>query len=257
MKSIRTIAAYLLVLALAGVSSLKSAEPGRVQTKAIVRSVTGDVSFTKPDGTTGKLKVNMQLEPGVTITTGPDSTVYLSVNGLSSAVRIQPDTTMAISEMSRIGSARQGDTDTMLDLRTGAIMGSVQKVGGNSHYEVKTPHGVAGIRGTDFQITVSLLPNGTYQVTFTSVTGQVIVSAIVNGASEVRTLRTGQSWTPGDGDVRPTPQYLLNQYQTLIAAMITFINQTGVPTITVTVHNPYQSNGGTPPGQPPSSPSTP
>jgi hypothetical protein len=251
MKRIQTFAAYLLVLALAGVSSLKSAEPGHVMGKAIVRSVSGTATFTIPAGVPEKLRVNMELAPGTTITTGPDSYIYLNVNGLASAVRVAADTTMVIPTMERIGSARDSDTETMLDLKNGEIAGNVKKVTGNSTYEIKTPHGVAGVRGTDFNVVAGLQPTGEYKVTFTSVTGQLIVSAIVNSETIVKTLNTGESWTPGYGDVVPSPLELLNQYRTEIDAMITYFQ--GAPPPPPPTIPKYPT--GSPPSGTPSSPS--
>jgi hypothetical protein len=250
MKRIQTITAYLVVLVLAGVSSLKSAEPGHVPGKATVRSVSGACTYTDTSGMAHKLRVNMELDAGATISTGPDSFVYLNINGLTSSVRVGSETSMSIPTMERIGAARDSDTVTMLDLRTGGIEGNVKKVAANSQYEIKTPHGVAGIRGTDFNITVTLLPSGEYQVTFTSVTGQIIVSAIVNGASVVRTLNDHESWTPGYGDVVPTPVKLLDTYLREIDDMINYLQQTGLPTVTV----PEKYPTGNPPGGGSSSP---
>ncbi len=210
MKRLQTLAACLVVLMLVGVVSLKSEQPGKIQGKAIVRSVNGTATYTVA-GSSNPLKVNMELDPGTLITTGPNSYVFLSVNGVSSALRVQENTTVAIPTMSRIGSDREGDTETMLDLRVGSLLGQVKKVSANSTYEIKTPHGVAGIRGTDWGIVVVQLPDGRYMSTFTSVAGQVIVSAPVDGSIQTETLTDGQSWTPGDGPVRPTPlQYLNN-----------------------------------------------
>ncbi len=160
MKRIQTIAAYLVVLALAGVSSLKSAEPGHVVGKAIVRSISGAVTYTTAAGVSGKLRVNMELESGATVITGPDSYAYLNINGLTSTVRVAPDTTLAIPTMDRVGSARDSDTETMLDIKTGEVEGNVPKVTANSTYEIKTPHGVAGIRGTSWDVIVVLLQSG-------------------------------------------------------------------------------------------------
>jgi len=250
MKRIQTIAAYFIVLVLAGVSSLKSAEPGRVVGKAIIRSVSGTATFTSANGEKGKLKVNMELEAGATISTGPDAFVYLNVNGLLSTVRVASDTTIAISEMSRVGSAADGDTDTSLDLRAGEILGQVKKVSANSRYEIKTPHGVAGIRGTDFNIKVLLLPNGEYLVTFTSVDGQLLVSAIVSGSTVVKVLYTHESWTPGNGDVRPTPLDLLTLYMDEILTLEQLALPNGPPVISPKY--PYPT--GSPPSGIPSSP---
>jgi hypothetical protein len=219
MKRFQTVAAYLVALALTGAFTLKSEQPGKIRGRAIVRTVMGTASYTAGGGPL-PLKPNMELDPGTTISTGPDSVVYLNVNGLSSSVRIQADTTMSIPQMERIGSAREGDTETTLDIKLGSILGQVKKVSGNSTYEIKTPHGVAGIRGTDFEVQVQQLPDGKYLVTFTSVQGTVIVSAVVAGEIQTKTLKTGDSWTPGEGDVRPTAQQLLDYYSSLINQLI-------------------------------------
>jgi hypothetical protein len=179
--------------------------------------------------------------------------VFLSINGLSSAVRVQESTTMAIPQMERIGSAREGDTQTTLDLKGGSILGQVKKVSANSSYEIKTPRGVAGIRGTDFEVSVESLPDGKYRVTFTSVKGQVIASAVVDGAIQTKTLHDGESWTPGEGDVHATPQNLLNQFAGLIDVLINVVNAlpTGT-TVTVPIipHIPPGQNPNSNPGNP-------
>jgi hypothetical protein len=212
------------------------------------------------------LKVNMVLGPGATIHTEPDSFVYLNVNGLSSAVRMAGNTTLTVEDMDRIGPGREGDTKTMLNLKTGSILGQVKKVSGASTYEIKTPHGVAGIRGTDFGIVVYEDANGNPVVTFTSVSGQVIVSAVVNGQIETVTLTTGQSWTPGDSaGVQLAPQSILTTDADLINQMIGFINNQIVippggppPNLTPvvgTILPPFTTGG--PPSGLPSSPASP
>src|SRR5271157_170180 len=177
MKKILTLVACVAALALIGAATLRSAEMGRKEGKAVVRAVHGNVEY-ESNGSWLKLKPNMDLVPGVKIRTGPDSYTDLFVNG-SSTVRITEDTSMVIPEMFRVGPVRGADTETTLDLQTGTILGNVKKLSANSHYEIKTPHGIAGIRGTDFQVTCVSQPNGGFVVTFTSVTGEVVVSAII------------------------------------------------------------------------------
>ncbi len=205
----------MLVFALAGVVSIKSAEPGKVEGKAIVRTISGTATYST-GGSSMPLKVNMELARGTTIKTGPDSFVLMNVNGVSSVVRVDADTTMGIDKMLRIGPGREGDTETMLNLSVGSILGQVKKVSANSNYEIKTPHGVAGIRGTDFQITVLQLPNGQYQVTYTSVQGLVYVAVNIGGTMQTRVLHDGESWTPGSGEIFPTPVNLLNLWRNII-----------------------------------------
>jgi hypothetical protein len=253
MKSIRAVSVYLVALALSGAVSLKSAEPGQVDTKATVRSITGNCTYTTPGAGALPLKVNMELSAGATITTGPDSKVYLSVNGVSSAVCVLAETTMAIKDMTRVGAAREGDTDTMLDLKLGEIVGNVKKLGANSHYEIQTPHGVAGIRGTDVGVKVVLLPDGAYQVTFTSVQGQLIVSVVINNATVVKVLRTGESWTPGYGDVHPCPIDVINYYRDILLGCPPLPPPGPFTPPPFHILPPYDGNTG-PPGQNPSPP---
>jgi len=221
MRKIQTIVACAAALALLGVSNLKSAENDNLQGKAIVRAVHGNVQYQSGGGWM-PVKVNMELDAGATIRTGPESSCDMSVNGLSSAIRVDADTTMGIPTMNRSGAGHDADMDTMLELQGGSILGNVKKISANSHYEIKTPHGIAGIRGTDVGIVSVMQSDGTYVVTFTSITGQVIVSATETpgGPVIVKVLRDGESWTPGQGDVHPTPTYLLNQLMSEITALI-------------------------------------
>jgi hypothetical protein len=253
MKRIQTIAAYFLVLALAGVSSLKSAEPGRMQGKAVVRTVHGHATYSF-GGVNKDLEPGMRLEAGVTIITGPDSYAYLSVNGSMSAVRVSADTTLVLEKMDRIGSGREGDTETMLNLEAGSILGQVKKVSANSRYEITTPHGVAGIRGTDWSVVVTQLGNGQYEVTFESVQGTLVASAVVNGALQTKTLNGGETWTVG-GDVIPVQiqllQWQLDQINLLIAQVGSGTPPPGGTPISPPIIQPF--NGDEPPGQSPSS----
>ncbi|MGA2176625.1 MAG: FecR family protein [Verrucomicrobiota bacterium] len=249
MKKILPLVACAVALALIGAATLRSAEMGRKEGKAVVRAVHGNVEY-ESNGSWLKMKVNMDLAPGVRIRTGPDSYTDLFVNN-SSTVRITQDTSMIIPEMFRVGPVRGADTETTLDLQTGTILGNVKKLSANSHYEIKTPHGIAGIRGTDFQVTCVSQPNGGYVVTFTSVTGEVVVSAIVGPPGTpptVKVLRTGESWTPGQGDVVPTPQ-------AVIAAAIDIIKNLpgGIPP-SVNIPTPPPKP---PPYTPPVTPSSP
>ena len=243
MKRLVTIAAYLMVVVLVGVSSLRSAEPGKISGKAVVRTIKGHATYSKQGGPAIELKVNTELDPGDSVTTAPDSFVYLSVNGLSSAVRVAADTTLLIKTMARTGSWREGTTDTSLDLKVGSIQGQVRKVSADSNYEISTPHGVAGIRGTDFAVDVINNGNGTYTVTFTSLTGTVVASAVVNGQLQTKTLSGGESWTVG-GDVVPVEIKLLNYELQLINELIAGVYGVTGPIPIGPIHIRPQPGGG-------------
>jgi hypothetical protein len=99
------------------------------------------------------------------------------------------------------GTGWDADTETMLTVKYGTILYSVRKLSANSRYEIHTPNGVAAVRGTDFQVTVTALATGKVLVSYTCVTGQLLVSADVDGQGVTKVLATGQQWVPGEGDV--------------------------------------------------------
>jgi hypothetical protein len=69
-------------------------------------------------------------------------------------VRIWENSRMAIDKLTRTDTGADVVTDTELDLQAGHIFGSVKKMSAASKYEVKIPAGVAGIRGTVYDISV-------------------------------------------------------------------------------------------------------
>ena len=78
----------------------------------------------------------------------------------------------------------------------------MRKLAAASKYEVKTPQGVAGIRGTRYDISA----DGTVRV----IEGQVVVVYIVNGIASTATVNAGQMARPpvqggGQVDVVPIP----------------------------------------------------
>ncbi|HEX4122785.1 MAG TPA: FecR family protein [Verrucomicrobiae bacterium] len=247
MRTIQTIVACAAALALVGVTTtLQAAENDNLQGKATIKFIQGNVEVQQ-GGNWTPATVNEELDSGSVVRTGAGSRCDLSVNGLSSAVRLGPDSTLGLTDMSRTSASGDADRATMLDLQQGSIIGNVKKLSANSRYEIKTPHGVAGIRGTDFQVTAVLQPDGHYVVTFTSITGQVIVSASITpgGPIVVKVLRDGESWTPGEGDVHPTPIYILTQLENELATLLQIVYQT-LPPIGPPPHVPTFPTGGQP-----------
>ncbi len=70
---------------------------------------------------------NAKLEQGTQIRTGSDSESFLSVNGLSSALRICPDTVLTLQTMAR-ADAKMKDFKTVLVLESGTILGEVKRL---------------------------------------------------------------------------------------------------------------------------------
>jgi hypothetical protein len=215
-------------IALALSTSVDAAAMKKSKAKAI--GVRGDVQYRVADGPWMAVHEGDELDSQTTIkTTGPDSHVNLWIKQNDSSVRVMPNTTLKIETMSFVGG-RDGDSDTMLNLQSGTVVGSVTKLSRSSHYEIRTPNGVAGIRGTDYAISVEALPDGTYRVTFTCLKGEVIAAALVNGEANpiTQVLNTGESWTPG-GAMNQTVPELLNLYHDQIQQMINDIKNGTLP----------------------------
>lgn len=189
------------------------------QGSAKVRQIRGSAKYSVGGDVWVPLKIGAILRPGSTIQTAPESIVDLDLGVNGPVIRVTPNTTMSIDKLAYAGTGVDSVIETAVNVKNGTIIGNVKKLAKASKYEIKTPNGVAGIRGTDYVVTVKKLPDGTYEVTFTDITGTLVVAAIVNGIPETVVLNAGESWTPGR-DVVPTPRQLLDFYREQIAAAI-------------------------------------
>jgi len=67
-------------------------------------------------------------------------------------VRIWANSAMGIDKLTMMQTGAETVSETQLDLKQGRITGSVKKMSAASKYEVKLPNGVAGVRGTVYDI---------------------------------------------------------------------------------------------------------
>lgn len=187
-----------LAAALLGIVATEAAP---VQNRAEVRAVRGTANYSTDRGANWKkLNVGTRLGEHSVVRTAPGSTVDLFLGDNGPVVRVTEDSTLGID---RLNSENMGGgekvIETQLDLRSGRILGNVKKLAAASKYEVKTPVGVAGIRGTKYDIRA----DGTVAVT----EGTVVVVYIVGGQPTTVTVPAGfvshPPTTPG-AQVQPT-----------------------------------------------------
>lgn len=136
---------------------------------ALVARVTGNATYTDYAlGEEGRVEPKMKFKQGVTINTAADSTVVLLFSN-GSSLTIKPETTLSIEEYLQApipeGSPSLDKLDkepttskTKLRLLEGDIIGSVKKLNEEegSRYEVDSPIGTAGIRGTNYVLSVKV-----------------------------------------------------------------------------------------------------
>ena len=97
-------------------------------------------------------------------------------------------------------------TDTSLDLKAGRILGTVKKMSAASQYEVKIPNGVAGIRGTIYNISA----DGVLSV----ISGTVVLAYVGSDGNPVtQQVREGQQYDAKTGQITPIPTALLQSWQ--------------------------------------------
>lgn len=177
--------------------------PGLAQTQAgaikAVR-VTGDVTRLDPSGVARPVTEGQALIESDTIVTGPDAGVVLVfMNG--SSVKLAPNSRLAIEEFKMDPLAQDLAVATMkeepsvsrtrLNLAYGDLVGNVKKLKSTSAFDVKTPVGAAGIRGTTFRIVLRFESDGRIAFTLSTAEGRVVFSGTAPGPAAAAPSSTG------------------------------------------------------------------
>jgi hypothetical protein len=228
----RMMACSVALLALSFVTNVQAEAK---QVTASVRKISGTsgAQVQKAGGEWTALKTNDKLGTGSTIKTGADTTVDVYLN--NSVVRIMKDTTITLEKLI-LDNAGLGEkiTQTSLSVKEGQVMGNVKKLAAASKYEIKMPNGVAGIRGTDFQITVTPLGGDKFSVSVTSIQGTIVGSA-VNQQNVLVTaiINTGETWNPDEATVKILPPEVLTALQNTMHNILIGIIPPPVTTVSV------------------------
>ena len=108
-------------------------------------------------------------------------------------IRMFPNTVLAVDKLLIGDTGVDAMSDTELDLRQGRIFGSVKKLSAASEFLIKFPNGVAGVRGTTFDISA----DGSVTVA----DGSVVVSITTSSGTQTVTLNAGDQFNPATGTV--------------------------------------------------------
>lgn len=221
MKQIQTLIGGLIVggTALAMASTLLAQTPEQLTAKVV--RIKGAARFTTGNNVWQPLKVGAIIKPGTVVQTGMDGGSYVDLvlgagNGeepspvvysseapatsdtsapppttyetkaTQSVIRLTENTLLGIDKLTTLQTGADEVSDTELDLKAGRILGNVKKVSAASKFEIKLPNGVAGIRGTCFDISASGLVRciiGSVVYTFVGSDGSVTTKE-VNGGME-------------------------------------------------------------------------
>lgn len=126
------------------------------------------------------------------------------------AIRMKPNTVLAIDKLTVTDTGVDAVSDTELDLRQGTIFGNCKKLSAQSQYTIKIPNGIAGVRGTTFIVSA----NGAITV----IAGNMVMVVVApDGTQTTVPLGPGQQWDPSTGKVSNlTPQEFAQAMQTAV-----------------------------------------
>jgi len=182
-RSLFTIGSAVLAAAwLFAINTVQAASPGA----AVVKKVVGTATYTDARGG-GAIKENDILFQGATITTGAGSYVDLDLGVNGNALRVEADSTLALNKL-EYTKAITTVTDTQVEVKKGsAVSNVINKLSKASKYEIKTPAGVAGIRGTCVRSSV---------ISITCLIGTIQFTPVAGGGVMI-TINGGNKFTPG------------------------------------------------------------
>ena len=138
-------------------------------------------------------------------------------------VRLWENSALGIDKLSSMQTGADVVTDTQLDLKAGRVTGNVRKMSAASKYEIKLPNGVAGIRGTLYDI----YAEGIVKI----FVGSAVAAAVDSKSGNVstQTVMGGQQYDMRSNQVTPISSADMSNMDALIAALV--LPQVTAPTV--------------------------
>ena len=279
MKRTRTlfhgVVAGLIALAMTGVVVAQTTADGG----ATVVRIKGPARYTTGNNTWQKLTVGTVLKPGSVVQTGTAEGSYVDIvlaesdntskaapavfqpiipssmalssssyqpSAAQNVVRLWQNTALGVDKLTTTQTGTDPVTDTQLDLKMGRISGNVKKMSAASKYEVKLPNGVAGIRGTFFDIFAEGIVKcriGSVVLAWVDPKTGNVVTQVVNG---------GQMYDARSGQVTPLPPGDVAAMDT-VGASIRFVTPPPM-TMLASDHTIHNASPVGPPFHPPGPP---
>lgn len=166
---------------------------------ARVVGVQGNAEYSVDGSTWTALKRGELLREGTMVRTTGASGADLDLGRNGSALRVMPDSVVAFSALTYEETGVETVVNTQIDLRTGRVVGNVQKLASTSKYEIKAPKAVATIRGTRYDMSAS----GRLVVAEGSV---VVVAYREDGSTVTRVVNANEVFSPASGVVTPATE---------------------------------------------------
>lgn len=121
---------------------------------ALVAEVSGEV-LVRPDASASwrPIRKNESLSSGSEIATKADGQVALVLDP-GREVQLKPDSNLILKDLSK--DLKTGARQDILESAKGKIRASIRRLGKGSRFEVRSPTGLAGVRGTVMYLDISV-----------------------------------------------------------------------------------------------------
>jgi len=131
---------------------LSSAEANTRDGQALVQTVSGEAKFSVDGDKWLPLQTGQLLKTGAVVKTGAKAgaDLFLGING--SLLRLDANTELKFNRLAIKVSPIEHMAETEMELRSGRVIGNVRKLPMGSSYVLKTPKGVADVKGTVYDI---------------------------------------------------------------------------------------------------------
>lgn len=113
--------------------------------------VRGPVTYTTAGDAPRPLAAGAALATGTVIKTGVGAAVDLSLGRQFGVVRLAQNSVLSLDKL-EIQQGNKGVLDVQLSLVEGTLLGDMRELPPETHFEVKTLTGIAGLRGGRFRI---------------------------------------------------------------------------------------------------------
>src|SRR5205085_1468494 len=141
------------------------------------------------------LYVGTKLQKGDVVKTGNASHCDVILGHNVGSVQLTPNSTLGVNDLIANRGAGETVTDTQLELNQGALYAKINKLNKASRLEIKTPKGIAGVRGTTLYLTAAGV--------LTVGEGTAGIAYMNNGSVQTFVLHDGETVAPGDTQPRP------------------------------------------------------
>jgi hypothetical protein len=131
---------------------LFTAQANAREGQALVQSISGEVTMLANGGKWLPLQTGEMLKSGAVVKTGAKSRadLFLGING--SMLRLAANTELKFTRLAIEQSPIEPIAQTEMELISGRVIGNVRKLPMGSSYVIKTPKGVAKVKGTVYDI---------------------------------------------------------------------------------------------------------